>query len=128
MIPCMGMVGSEEMSLFPNILETGLKAALSDSFYMDYISSRLPALLERNAECRDCLYVRECCAGCRANAVLGPDQDLWAPDRNACILWKEGYVDRIRKVTDQAIKDYVKYHVPDVKNRCRTVAENRRKW
>lgn len=108
LIPCMGMVGSDKLSLFPNILETGLKAALSDSFYMDYISSRISDLMEHNAECRDCPYVRKCCAGCRANALLGPDHDLWAPDRNLCILWKEGYVDRIMQVTEQAIQDYVK--------------------
>ncbi|MDO5436108.1 MAG: radical SAM protein [Clostridia bacterium] len=108
MVPCMPMLDSDQLDGFPNILETGLKAALSDSFYMDYISSRISDLMEHNAECRDCPYVRKCCAGCRANALLGPDHDLWAPDRNLCILWKEGYVDRIMQVTEQAIRDYVK--------------------
>ena len=63
-------------------------------------------LFESNKECRECPYRLKCGGGCRATALLEGNHDLMGCDRIMCMLWKEGYVERIRQVTEEAIARY----------------------
>ena len=109
LLPCMPMTSSPAQKLFPRIQDIGLKCGLSDSFYMKFVDGRVKDLLKSNAECNACSYRYKCGGGCRASALLYGDHNLMGCDRTMCMLWKEGYVDRIRKAADEAI---VKYGVP----------------
>ncbi len=112
LLPCMPMTSSPAQKLFPRIQDIGLKQGLRDSFYMQFVDGRVKNLLEANAECNACAYRYKCGGGCRANALIEGDQKLMGCDRNMCMLWKEGYVERIRKAADDAI---AKYGVPSKK-------------
>lgn len=106
LLPCMPMTSSPAQKLFPRIQDIGLKQGLRDSFYMQFVDGRVKDLLEANAECNACAYRYKCGGGCRANALIEGDQKLMGCDRNMCMLWKEGYVERIRKAADDAIAKY----------------------
>ena len=112
LLPCMPMTSSPAQELFPRVQDIGLKQGLTDSFYMQFVDGRVKNLLEANAECNACAYRYKCGGGCRANALIEGDQKLMGCDRNMCMLWKEGYVERIRKAADDAI---AKYGVPSKK-------------
>ena len=109
LLPCMPMTSTVEQNKFPKIQDIGLKYGLSDSCYMSFIDGKIKDLLASNTECNDCPYRYKCGGGCRASALLYGDHNLMGCDRTMCMLWKEGYVDRIRKAADEAI---VKYGVP----------------
>lgn len=105
LLPCMPMTACKEQEKFPLVQEIGLKKGLSDSFYMDIVDSRVSDLLKVNAECNACAHKYQCGGGCRA-AALEQTGDLMGCDENQCILWKEGYVDRIRETVEAAIAKY----------------------
>lgn len=109
LLPCLPMTSSPTQELFPKVQDIGLKQGLTDSFYMQFIDSRVKNLLAVNPECACCKHRYQCGGGCRANALVEGDCELMGCDRTMCMLWKEGYVDRIRKAADEAI---VKYGVP----------------
>lgn len=106
LLPCMPMTASTEQDRFPKVQEIGLKQGLSDSYYMEFVNGRVKDLLEANEECGSCPYRLRCGGGCRANALLDGSRELMGCDRTMCMLWKEGYVDRIRQVTEDAIAKY----------------------
>lgn len=105
LLPCMPMTACKEQELFPLAQDIGLKKGLSDSFYMDIIDSRVRDLLAVNSKCAACAHKYQCGGGCRAIA-LEQTGDLMGCDSEQCILWNEGYVDSIRKVTEEAIARY----------------------
>ncbi len=109
LLPCMPMTACDVQEDFPLIQDIGLANGLSDSYFMQFVDSRLRDLVERNSECASCEYVLRCGGGCRAIALMQPEHDIWGTDRSECLLWKGGYVDRIRSVADAAIKEYVSY-------------------
>lgn len=106
LLPCMPMTASPEQNRFPKVQEIGLKQGLSDSYYMEFVNGRVKDLLAANKECGECPYRLRCGGGCRATALLDGNHDLMGCDRTMCMLWKEGYVDRIRQVTEEAIAKY----------------------
>ena len=106
LLPCMPMTASPEQERFPKVQEVGLKKGLKDSYYMQFVDSRVKDLFEANMECDSCRYRYECGGGCRAAALLTGDHNLMGCDRDMCMLWKEGYVDRIRKALDEASAKY----------------------
>lgn len=106
LLPCMPMTASAEQNRFPKIQDIGLKQGLSDSYYMEFVNGRVKDLLAANKECGECPYRLRCGGGCRATALLDGNHDLMGCDRTMCMLWKEGYVDRIRQVTEEAIAKY----------------------
>lgn len=129
-LPCMPMAAYAEQSRFPKVQEIGLRSALSDSGYMKFVDCRVRDLIRVNRECADCKYLARCGGGCRANALsiyeiegrpegAIEEKDMTASERAAqydarlmgrdpyqCILFKEGYVDRIYRVADEAIAKY----------------------
>ena len=106
LLPCMPMTSSSEQEHFPKVQDIGLKQGLNDSYYMEFVNRRVKNLFESNKECRECPYRLKCGGGCRATALLEGNHDLMGCDRIMCMLWKEGYVERIRQVTEEAIARY----------------------
>ena len=106
LLPCMPMTSCPEQNSFPRVQDIGLKEGLSDSFYMRFVNGRVKDLLASNAECASCPYRLKCGGGCRATALMTGDHSLMGCDRIMCMLWKEGYVERIRKAADEAIAKY----------------------
>lgn len=106
LLPCMPMTACTEQEQFPLVQEIGLKKGLSDSFYMQFVDRRIRELLNVNTECSSCPYQLKCGGGCRASALLEGDHDLMGPDRSMCVLWKEGYAERIRSAAEEAIANY----------------------
>ena len=108
LLPCMPMTSSsrEDQERFPLVRDIGLQKGLSDSIYMQFIDRRIKDLLEVNQECAACEYRFRCGGGCRAAALTGADHDLMGCDRMMCLLWKGGYVERIRQTAEKARAAY----------------------
>lgn len=107
LLPCMPMTSCKNQDVFPLVQDIGLKKGLSDSFYMDIVGSRVRDLLAVNSKCAACEHKYQCGGGCRAFA-LEQTGDLMGCDNNQCILWNEGYVERIRETAEAAIAKYCK--------------------
>ena len=55
-------------------------------------------VLAHNPECAICEHALQCLAGCRASALEFHPTDILAPDPAACVLFKGGWVEKIRAV------------------------------
>ena len=97
-LPCMALSGMDIQEKFPLITECGLEECLSDSFYINFLETRASEVLKHNPECQVCEYASSCLGGCRASALEGSPHDLLSPDRAACVLFKEGWVERIPRL------------------------------
>ena len=106
LLPCMPMTASPEQDKFPLVQDIGLRQGLSDSYYMQFVAGKVKDLFAANPECNACQYRYWCGGGCRANALLEGDHDLMGCDRTMCMMWKEGYVDRIQQIADEAVAKY----------------------
>lgn len=100
-LPCMALSGMEIQKEFPLIPELGLKTCISDSRYMRLIDTRASEILKHNPECRECEHAMQCLAGCRASALENAPDDILAPDRAACALFKGGWVEKIQSRMQQ---------------------------
>ena len=69
LLPCIPLTGTEIQDEMPDILETGLIEALSDSRYLKLIDMRLEDILRENEECNQCEHRLYCGGGCRATAL-----------------------------------------------------------
>ena len=105
LLPCMPMTALKEQELFPLIQDIELKKGLSDSFYMKIVDNRVGDLLKVNQKCAECEHKYHCGGGCRASA-LEQTGDLMGSVEEQCILWKEGYVERIQKAAETSIMEY----------------------
>lgn len=99
------MTSCKNQDAFPLVQDIGLKKGLSDSFYMDIVGGRVKDLLAVNSKCAACAHRYLCGGGCRA-AALEQTGDLMGSDGDQCILWNEGYVERIRETAESAIAKY----------------------
>lgn len=102
LLPCMPMTACKEQELFPKIADIGLQKGLSDSFYMNFVDSRVGDLLKANEKCAACPHALKCGGGCRA-AALEQTGDLMGAEEGICMLWNEGYVERIRRTAEEAV-------------------------
>ena len=105
LLPCMPMTVCQEQEFFPLVQDIGLKKGLSDSFYMNIVDSRIKDLLAVNTKCADCAHKYQWGGGCRASA-LAETGELMGCDIDQCLIWEEGYVERIRAAADEAIAKY----------------------
>lgn len=105
LLPCMPMTACKEQELFPKLSEVGMREGLSDGFFMKFADSRISDLMKANEKCRNCQYVLKCGGGCRAMGLQATG-DLMGADENLCMLWNEGYVDRIRQAVEDAIRRF----------------------
>ena len=102
-LPCIPLSERDGTSkLFPLVGELTLAEALSDSFYLDFISTTLDDYLEHNPECRSCAYKNRCGGGCRGHAVDANEwRDLLGVDPDACLIFKGGYYDRVKEIIER---------------------------
>lgn len=100
-LPCMSLSGMDIQQEFPLITELGLSKCISDSRYMRLIDTRATEILDHNPECKSCEYAMQCLAGCRASALETTPNDILAPDRATCAIFKGGWVDRIKATMEQ---------------------------
>lgn len=96
-LPCMALSGMEIQREFPLIPEIGLSQCITDSRYMRLIDTRATEVLLHNPECQSCGYAMQCLAGCRASALETTPDDILAPDRAICEIFKGGWVEKIRE-------------------------------
>lgn len=95
-LPCASMAYDEGVKkTFPNLSDTTISQALSDSSYLDCVRLTVADVLERNPRCRACAYLGRCMGGCRANAV----DEAGAPsvlgmDRASCSFFTDGRYER----------------------------------
>ena len=106
MLPCMPIAAVPDQSLFPKVQEMGLQAALKESLFMEFAKRKVKDLLEACRTCRECPYHLRCGGGCRATAVMGGEHNLMGPDPHRCLMWKEGYLEKVHAVCDDAIQKY----------------------
>lgn len=106
MLPCMPMTSSPDQNKFPRVQDIGLQQGLSDSYYMQFVNSRVKDLFAVNQECAVCSYRYKCGGGCRAVALTGIDQNLMGCDRDMCIFWKNHYGERIVQTIHEAEEKY----------------------
>lgn len=78
--------------------EVGLQKGLTDSVYMKLIDTRVDEFLTHTEECGACEYAKICAGGCRASALCYDKTDIMAPDRAACLIFREGYGKRLEEV------------------------------
>ena len=102
-LPCIPMSEQDATSgSFPSVGEMTLAEALSDSFYMRFISTTLGQYLEHNSLCRSCKYKNRCCGGCRGRAVqANGGSDLMGVDPDACLVFKGGYYDKVKRIIEE---------------------------
>lgn len=107
LLPCMPMTSApqEVQERFPKIAEIGLEKCLDDSFFMEFVDRRVCDLMEANQKCRECPHVLKCGGGCRAGA-LECTGDLMGGDDHQCMLWNEGWVERIRRTAEDAVRRF----------------------
>ncbi|MBQ7850855.1 MAG: radical SAM protein [Clostridia bacterium] len=101
LLPCLPMTACAEQVLFPRIQTIGLKKALTDSFYMDFLDRRVGDLLAANPKCGSCAHRYQCGGGCRASALLSTHR-LMGCDRTQCLQYQNNYPERIRQALRRA--------------------------
>ena len=94
-LPCMALSGMDIQNEFPLITEIGLSSCITDSRYMKLIDTRASEILSHNKECASCEHAMECLAGCRAAALENTPDDILAPDKACCEIFKGGWVEKI---------------------------------
>ena len=104
LLPCMPMSTCEEQSYFPLIPEKGLAACLTDSTFMDFASRCTDDLFAHNPECGSCEHRLNCGGGCRASA-LQESHDYYGCDSYQCLVWKEGYSEKLAMALEKAEAD-----------------------
>lgn len=94
-LPRIAMSEAAAQERFPLVQEMGLAAALSDSYYLEFVRATLGTYLEANPECASCEYKNRCAGGCRARAALAsPDGSLTSRDQDMCAFFCDGYYNR----------------------------------
>ena len=99
-LPCIPMSETDfTQQRFPMLGDMTLAQALSDSAYLDFITTDLAAYLESNPQCASCEYRNRCMGGCRGRGAQATEgADLMARDPDACLLFTGGYYDRAKKL------------------------------
>ncbi|MDR1422706.1 MAG: radical SAM protein [Coriobacteriales bacterium] len=106
-LPCMALSGMSVQKNFPSLTQMSLTQALNDSYYMNFIDTRLAAYLEHNERCQKCEQRFVCGAGCRASALQDHPSNIMAPDESFCAILTGGYAERIRTTAEKEGGIYV---------------------
>lgn len=104
-LPCMSLSGQDIQANYPLITELSLAQCITDSTYMDLIDTRVSTVLDHNPECRECEFALQCIGGCRAAALDTSPDDILAPDRATCEVFKGAWIPRIVQAATEAIPD-----------------------
>lgn len=102
-VPCIPMGNADGgRENFPLLEEMKIRDALTDSYYMNFISAQLKEYFARNPECANCEYRNRCAGGCRGIAVIASEEnDLWAKDPEACTFFKDGYYEKLTSLAQK---------------------------
>lgn len=103
LLPCMSLCGTPIKEKKTYITKTPLRDALKSSHYLSLVNHSLKELLEKNPICNDCEYKLTCGGGCRASAVMTNGNYLDC-DAAICDIFKKGYIEKIRRTADDALK------------------------
>lgn len=103
LLPCMPVSMCREQEMFPSVREKGLKGCLTDGFFLEYTSRCTGDLFAANAACNACAANGSCGGGCRANA-LQTSHDFMGCDPYQCLIWKEGFGEKLRQALERAQK------------------------
>ncbi len=94
--PCMSMSAFDGDMRFISIFEKPLVEQFSSGEYIDFITATPSSLFKKNPDCDVCDFKYRCLGGCRSLASMnGQNVSIWGTDKNACTLFKEGYIERI---------------------------------
>lgn len=104
-LPCMSLSGMDIQKEFPLITEIGLAQCISDSRYMRLIDTRASEVLKHNPECEACEYALQCLGGCRAGGLEFNPEDILAPDRSICAIFKGGWKEKIEDLMKEILKE-----------------------
>ena len=96
-LPCMALSGMDIQEEFPLISELGLSECLNHSRYMDLLDTHADTVLAHNEKCRTCPHAKQCLGGCRASALEFTPNDILAIDEAACVLFCDGWTERIHE-------------------------------
>ena len=102
-LPCMALSGMDIQHQFPLIPEIGLSKCITDSTYMRLIDTRATEIFEHNVECKNCEFALDCIGGCRASALETSPDDILAPDKAACEIFKGGWIQKIEEVMSKIL-------------------------
>lgn len=86
-----------------NLTQMTLQQALTDSDYLDLVTSNVAALAKHNSKCRECPYLNQCAGGCRAHA-FGVDGDYFGVDPCRCAYYEGGYGEKLRRAVALGVK------------------------
>ncbi len=89
-LPCMACVSASDLSNYKTVFEVPLKEQLTDSYYKDLCFSKASDCINN---CKDCIYIEKCGAGCRASA-LNNCGSYFGIDENACRFFKNGWYEK----------------------------------
>jgi radical SAM protein with 4Fe4S-binding SPASM domain len=99
LLPCMPLCDFQDN--MPNLNDTTIPEALSDSSYSRRVETPVSELIAHNAECRDCEHRAVCGGGCRATAVENGASGYLGIDPVSCFFFKGGYEEKIAAVAAQ---------------------------
>jgi len=96
LLPCLSLSGMDIQKRFPSLTEAGLKQCLTDSYYLDFITSKAQNVLDHNPECRECPYQQWRLGGCRASGLESSAQtDLYHRDEAVCAMYFGGWAGKL---------------------------------
>ncbi|MCQ2529227.1 MAG: radical SAM protein [Saccharofermentans sp.] len=101
--PCMAMSSCDDKSIFDSLSDYSLQKLLTSGKIIKYNKSKVSDFFEKNQECNNCEYKYRCFGGCRANAVLQGDKDIWGKDIYSCLIFKEKYIDKFEEAAKNAL-------------------------
>ena len=82
-----------DLSNFKTVFEMPLKEQLTDSYYKSLCFSKVSDCINN---CKNCIYIDKCGAGCRASA-LNNCGSYFGIDENACRFFKNGWYEKTLK-------------------------------
>lgn len=95
---------------FGNIKKDSLQDILTESKYEKIVSTTIGEKLEKNKECASCPYIFKCKTGCPALSILhGDDFTIYGTQRAKCIFFKEGFYDRLMKLSTMKNEDFIDF-------------------
>jgi radical SAM protein with 4Fe4S-binding SPASM domain len=102
LLPCLALSGMSIWDDTPNLRDTTIAQMLSDSPYLDRITTPVSAFIEHNPGCHSCEHLPVCDGGCRASALaLNGDDDYLGRNPLSCYIFKSGYEDRLRDIAER---------------------------
>ena len=101
-LTCMAISNDEAFTEnYPLVHKVGLKECLTDSRYMQLITTRASEVLAHNEKCAGCEYRRFCLGGCRAGGFMFHPGDILGADESSCKMFMNGWVHQVVKKVRQ---------------------------